>query len=360
MKRAIICAINSKYIHSNPAVYSLAAYYEKHSVNKLWHTDVREYTINDIVGNIIYDIVSDKPDVIAFSVYIWNVEVVKRILCDLRVILPNTVIILGGPEVSFGTEHCNINDSLYDYIIQGEGELCFTELLDNLSSVSEQALIDSDVACVNKILRADRLLAMDEIPFIYNDENIGCFKNRILYYETARGCPFSCAYCLSGGDCSPVRFTDVEIVFTHIDFFCKHDVPLVKFVDRTFNCNPARAKEIIKKIAAIPDSCSTCFHFEVGADLFDDEFLCLLSTLPKGRVQIEAGIQSLNETTLNASVRKTDNNKVFSNLKKIIDGENVNVHTDLIAGLPFESLASFKNSFNGVYRLNHINCSSAF
>ena len=356
-KKALLLAINSKYIHSNPAVYSLAAYYERRAAESRggkapWMLSVKEYTINDVVGNILQGIVREKPDLLAVSVYIWNVETVKRLLPDLRVLLPEAIIVLGGPEISFGTEHCGIDKSLFDYVVEGEGELCFAELLDKLSAPSYVPAGE-----LPGVLRADRLLSMEELPFIYDGRysfggGIEAFKNRIVYYETSRGCPYSCAYCLSGGDCAPVRFLPEETVFKHIDFFCRSKVPLVKFVDRTFNCNPARAKAIIRKISELDtEECMSCFHFEVGADLFDDEFLELLSRVPKGRVQIEAGIQSLNGQTLSASVRKTDNRRLFKNIEAIVGCGNINVHTDLIAGLPFEGIESFKESFNKTYSL---------
>ncbi|MBO5418152.1 MAG: B12-binding domain-containing radical SAM protein [Clostridia bacterium] len=345
IKKVCICGINSQYIHSNPAVYSLAAYYYENSrfsgTDKAFSVTIKEYTVNDIIGNILLDIAAERPEVLAFSVYIWNVETVKKLLSDVSKVLPETQVVIGGPEVSFGTEHCGIDDNLFDFVIEGEGELAFTEFLDTLSGEGK----------LPRKIRAERLLEMAEIPFIYEVFDLARFENRIIYYETSRGCPFGCSYCLSGGDKSPVRFLPVETVFRHIDFFAENNVPLVKFVDRTFNCNPERAKAIVGKIASLPETCRTCFHFEVGADLFDNDFLGLLATLPKGRVQIEAGIQSTNNEVLSRCVRKTDNNRVFDNLQKICSYGNINVHTDLIAGLPGENLDSFKNSFNDVYAL---------
>lgn len=343
-KKVLLCAVNSKFIHSNPAVYGLKAYYEKYApetVRQELEVTVREYTINDVFGNIVYDIVSHKPDMLAFSVYIWNVETVKKLLSDLRLILSGCVFVLGGPEVSFGVDHCGILPGLFDCIIEGEGELCFKELLCDFA----------EDKAPERLLRASRQLTLEELPFTYNEENIGLFKNRILYYETSRGCPFSCAYCLSGGDCSPVRFLPIERVFCEIDFFVRYEIPLVKLVDRTFNCNRQRTKEILGKIASLPSECKTCFHFEVGADLFDGEMIRLLSGLPAGRVQLEAGIQSTNPKTLESSVRRTDNRRVFENIIEIVGAGNINVHTDLIAGLPYEDMSSFRNSFNEVYSL---------
>jgi len=349
-KKALVAAINSKYIHSNPAVYSLAAYYKAtrgEPDNAAWEVCVKEFSVNDAADNILQGIAAEKPDLLAFSVYVWNVETVKRLLSDVRAVLPDTMILLGGPEVSFGTEHCALDGALFDFVAEGEGELCFAELLDEL------ALAQSTPS---RVRRASRRLDMDELPFIYDEAfgfgGIAAFKNRIVYYETSRGCPFSCSYCLSGGDCSPVRFLAVEKVFGHIDFFAENKVPLVKFVDRTFNCNPARAKAIVEKICGLrKEDCATCFHFEVGADLFDDEFLELLSKVPEGRIQIEAGIQSFNEETLSASVRKVDNSRLFKNVEYIMKNGNINVHTDLIAGLPCEDAASFRDSFNKAYEL---------
>ncbi len=343
MKKIILCAVNSQFIHSNPAVYSIKRYFEEHYDRNGVSVLIKEYTVNDVYGNILYGILNERPDAVCFSVYIWNVETVKRLIVDLKAILPDLTVTVGGPEVSFGTAHLKEAGALCDYITEGEGELCFLELVKcgDIFKTTPSA----------KKITASRLLSGDEFPRIYNEETLSLFKNRIVYYESSRGCPFSCAYCLSGGDSSPVRYIPLERVFEDIDLFVSSKVPLVKFVDRTFNVNKARALAIWNKIASLPSDAVTCFHFEVGADLFDKESIEVLASLKSGRIQIEAGIQSLNEKTLKESARAASNTLIFENLSRIIGNGNINVHTDLIAGLPYEDLNSFKISFNGVYSL---------
>ncbi len=343
MKNILLCAVNSQFIHSNPAVYSIKRYFDDNFTGSGIDVSIKEYTVNDVYGNILYDILAKKPDAVCFSVYIWNVETVKRLIPDILAVLPDTTVILGGPEVSFGTSQLDKAKNSCDYIIEGEGELCFLELVK-----SGEIFTHTDLP---KRISASRLISGNEFPKIYTKESLSLFKNRIVYYESSRGCPFSCAYCLSGGDSTPVRYLPLERVFDDIDLFVSEKVPLVKFIDRTFNANKKRALEIFKKIASLPDDAVTCFHFEVGADLFDGETLFVLSSLKKGRIQIEAGIQSLNEKTLTASARTVKNEAVFKNLFEILKFKNINVHTDLIAGLPFEDIGSFKSSFNGVYSL---------
>ncbi|MBR2327460.1 MAG: DUF4080 domain-containing protein [Clostridia bacterium] len=344
MKKILLIAVNSQFIHSNPAVYSLKSFFESNFDKGDVDIVIKEFTVNDVYGNTVYEIAKERPDAVAFSLYIWNTDVVKKLVADIKRILPNAVTVMGGPEVLHELSPLSDFARQLDYILEGEGELSFSELINSGKIFEKQA--------ATAVICPERALSPKEIPFIYTDENISLFKNRIVYYESSRGCPFSCAYCLSGGDRLPVRFIPLEKVYDHIDFFVSHGVSLVKFVDRTFNCNPERAKSIIKKIASLPESAATCFHFEVGADLFDSELISLIKSLKRGRIQIEAGIQSLNEKTLECSARKCNNKRLFENLRQLSESGNVNIHTDLIAGLPLEDLSSFKNSFNGVYSLN--------
>ena len=316
--------------------------------------EVAEFSVNDSADSIVYGIVSELPDVIGFSVYIWNVKIIGMLIADIRKMLPDSIIVLGGPEVSYGVDGKIFSEKNYDYIVSGEGEYSLYCLLAEIfASKNSSVFSASPEFCYRKsddgvTVYADNC-SLDGLPFIYNEDNLPKFENRIIYYETSRGCPFNCAYCLSGAE-SKVRFLNIERVFKEIDFFNKNKVPQVKFVDRTFNCNPKRAKQIVKYISALED-CETNFHFEVGADLFDDEFIDILSEVPCGRVQIEAGIQSMQHDVLEACCRKTDVDKCFSNLKKIISMGNINVHTDLIAGLPFETAGMFVDSFNKTYAL---------
>lgn len=341
--KTLLCAINSKFIHSSLAVHSLNASCEAFSGKygvETGEISVKEFSVNDPYDSVVYGIVSESPDIVAVSVYIWNIDIVSSLVSDLRKMLPSCQIILGGPEVSYGIPENMIHPDSYDYIISGEGEYSFFKLIAKLCAEKNGREIN-----LPELFSCD----LNDLPFVYTEKNLPLFENRIIYYETSRGCPYNCAYCLSGAD-NKVKFLDTERVYNEIDFFCKHKVPQVKFVDRTFNCNPKRAKAIVEYISALP-YCETNFHFEIGADLFDDEFIEILSKVPHGRIQIEAGIQSLQPKVLEACCRKTDTDKCFDNLRKIISKGNINVHTDLIAGLPYETLELFADSFDKAYSL---------
>ncbi len=324
--KVLLCAINSQYIHSNPAVYFL-----KEAAKDYADIEIREYSINDNYQALLYGILSAGTDLVAISCYIWNIEIVTRLCKDIKAANPTMEIILGGPEVSYGVGHTSLTLEDYDHIIEGEGEKAFPKLLASLQN------------------REFKEPETDLWPEIYTSENIKHFTNRIVYYEASRGCPFKCAYCLSSV-CGKVRFLPMERVKANIDTFTKEQVPLVKFTDRTANCNPSRFKEILTHILN-QENCNTTFHFEIGADLLGEEELELLCKMPVGRVQLEAGIQSTNPETLEACVRKTDLEKIFYNLGKIMSFGNINLHGDLIAGLPYEGLERFKKSFNDLYSL---------
>ncbi len=343
--KIMLCAVNSKFIHSSPAVYYLKGWAEKLCPDE-FDISIFEGSINDTVEHILYSILNDKCEIIGFSVYIWNVSMISKLCKSIKAIYPEIKIILGGPEVSYGIAHTDFSQADYDLIVSGEGENAFLSalcLLKNMTTETEYSLN-------GKVVSSPLIDSLDEIPFIYNKNNIHNFDNRIIYYESSRGCPFSCAYCLSSV-CGKVRFLSLERVFSDIDFFISHNVHQVKFVDRTFNCNKKRAFEIWKYIIANADKSETNFHFEIGADLLDDESIALLSTAPKGKIQLEIGIQSTNEKALKESCRYSPNEKIFDNVRDLKKSNNINLHTDLIAGLPYEDLESFKKSFNEVYSL---------
>lgn len=344
-EKLVLCAVNSKYIHSCPAVY----YLESAVKNKLpfVETEIIEGSVNDTVEHLLYSIMQSSPDIVALSVYIWNVSVISKLCKSIRAIHPEIRIILGGPEVSYGLSHTDIQESDYDLIISGEGEKSLPvaiKLLENTPCESDE------FSFIDKVLTSPLIENLDDIPFIYNDENIGKFKNRIIYYETSRGCPFSCAYCLSSV-CGKVRFLSLERVFSDLDFFISHDVEQVKFVDRTFNCNKERAFKIWKYIIDNAHKSRTNFHFEIGADLLTEDSIELLKSAPAGKIQLEIGIQSTNEESLKESCRYAPNDKIFKSIALLREGNNINLHTDLIAGLPFESYERFTQSFNEVYSL---------
>ena len=330
-KKVLLCALNSKFIHSCLAVHSLKKFavssgYDKEKIS------VREFTINDNIDFIINGLCSEKADIIAFSVYIWNVEYVSRLCRLVRKILPEVKIVLGGPEVSYIENHPFFDEKDFDFILKGEGEKSFYELISS-GRISNEKVLD-----------------LDEIPFPYDEENIRLFENRIVYYESSRGCPFSCAYCLSSAE-KGVRFLSMERVKSDLEFFSSHDVKQVKFVDRTFNADKKRAYEIWQFIIENFSDKNINFHFEIAADLLDENLISLLSTAPDGLIQLEIGIQSTKDETLILSCRKTDTEKVLANTNKLIEQGNINIHTDLIAGLPGETPEDFKNSFNDVYKL---------
>lgn len=346
----LLCALNSKYIHSSLAVHSLKTAYDfycrKYGQN-FGSVTVCEFTINDSHQSILHRIISKKPDIVCFSVYLWNINFVSALCRDIKRILPKCRIILGGPEVSYGTDDLPLKSDEYDMIIAGEGEKSFWAALACFAGKYQAQLPDDFLFSVcGKTIKALFPVKLDDIPFIYNDNNISLFKNRIIYYESSRGCPFSCAYCLSSAE-EGVRYLSEERVLEDLKYFISQEIPLVKFVDRTFNCNKKRAFNILKYIIESPGH--TCFHFEVAADLFDSEILELLKSAPKGRIQFEIGIQSVNEKALKTSCRKTDVQKVLNNIKMLISMENINIHADLIAGLPHENYEEFASTFNKAY-----------
>lgn len=348
--RTLLCAVNSKYIHSNPAIYYLstqAKELEGMYGGNIGEIDLKEFTVNDVYENVLYEIMTKKYDIVAFSVYIWNVMFVSRLTQDIKKVDPNCLIVVGGPEVTYGTEHTSL---VYDYVIQGEGERAFYALLRSNNDKEGVMNLPFDFSVDEKVVRATPMEDLKDIPFIYNKDNISYFDNRIIYYESSRGCPYSCAYCLSSVE-KGVRYLDLDRVYKDMDFFIESGVKQVKFVDRTFNCNKERTYAIFSYIIDKAKDVDMNFHFEVGADLFTEDVLDLLQGAPKGLIQFEAGIQSTYEKALEESVRKTDLNKCFENIKRIISMNNIHMHVDLIAGLPYESLEVFKNSFNEAYLL---------
>ena len=345
-EKILLCALNSKYIHSSPAVYYLQAGFNR--VFPDWSVDIFESSINDTADHILHSIFGYHPDIVCMSVYIWNVSMVSKLCKSIKAIDHRIKIILGGPEVSYGISHTDMKDDDYDLIISGEGENAFPAAICLITQ--NQLPYSIEYSLEGKVLSSPYIRNLDDIPFIYNEQNINNFKNRIIYYESSRGCPFSCAYCLSSV-CGKVRFLSSERVFSDIDFFIKHNVQQVKFVDRTFNCNPSRAYKIWEYIIKNADKSQTNFHFEIGADLLKDEHIELLKTAPSGKIQLEIGIQSTNKESLEESCRYAPNDKIFNTVKALREKGNINLHTDLIAGLPYESYERFKESFNDVYSL---------
>ena len=364
----MLAAINAKYIHSNLAVYDLKAFAEAHGIP----VTVREYTINQRREEILADLYRQEPDVLAFSCYIWNISLVRDVARELHKVRPELPIWVGGPEVSFDAETFLEANSWAAGVMRGEGEQTWLEVLacygesgslagvrgityrarvpgsggasaEDCPAMSKHGMASSSL-CVN----GDREpLALDLVPFPYT--NAEDFSHRILYYESSRGCPFSCCYCLSSVD-RRLRFRSLALVYRELQFFLDRRVPQVKFVDRTFNCRPEHAKAVWRYLAE-HDNGVTNFHFEVAADLLDEGMLALIAGMRPGLIQLEIGVQSANPRTLKAIGRAMDLERVKAAVTRVKAGRNVHQHLDLIAGLPHEDLKSFRNSFNEIYAL---------
>ena len=332
----LLVAINAKYIHSNPAVFSLKSCTGEYES----YVDILEFTINQQGSFILREIYKKHPDVVAFSCYIWNYTVIDNIIPDLHKILPNTDIWVGGPEVSYDADEVIKRWKLRGVMI-GPGEGIFRHLVSSyVQNVSDKLSAILDGKNTHK-------LSLNEIPFWYQD--LKDYEHRIIYYESSRGCPFSCSYCLSSID-KTMDFRSVERVCKDLDFFLEKKVPQVKFVDRTFNCKKDHALPILKHILE-HDNGATNFHFEVAADLLDDDYFELLEKMRPGAVQLEIGVQSTYRKTIDAIDRKMDFDRVAAAVRRIIEQDNIHVHLDLIVGLPYEDLRTFQNSFNDVYTL---------
>lgn len=398
MMKVLLAAVNAKYIHSNLAVYSLRAY-------ALWHSPrilpeeigIVEYTINQPVDEILMDIYEREPDILCFSCYLWNISCVECLIKEIPKILPGIKIWLGGPEVSYNAREILEKYDAVTGVIRGEGEETFVELMDayhrnsyghhietKQAEIKETGIMqadiiqkdigqaDSDLAragaghCgaeegfhrIRGIAWRDRngavteteerpVMDMSTIPFVY--EHIEDFRNRIIYYESSRGCPFSCSYCLSSID-KCLRFRDLSLVEKELQFFIDHEVPQVKFVDRTFNCRHDHAMAVWSFIKE-HDRGITNFHFEVAADLLNDEEIALIRSMRPGLVQLEIGVQSANEQTIKEIRRTMRLEQVKDKVARIGEKKNVHQHLDLIAGLPYEDYHSFARSFDIVYAM---------
>ena len=355
--KVLLAAINAKYIHSNLGIYSLKTYGEK--MLKEWglaeqaEISLAEYTINPQMEQILQDIYKRKPDVIGFSCYIWNISYVKVILADIKKVLPDVKIWAGGPEVSYHGEAFLKEEPAVDLVMMGEGEITFAHFLkallegEDLKQVPGLMVRNADGTFTDTGFR--QVMDMSQIPFPYAFMDMKELEHRIIYYESSRGCPFSCAYCLSSID-KKLRFRSLDLVLPELEWFLQAKVPQVKFVDRTFNCKKSHAMAIWQYIRD-HDNGVTNFHFEIAADLLDKDELDLLSTMRPGLVQLEIGVQSTNEKTLEAIRRKTDIEEIREITETINSWHNIHQHLDLIAGLPWEDLESFKKSFNDVYEM---------
>ena len=346
--KILLAACNAKYIHSNLAVYDLQAYASEYAD----HIVLKEYTINQLKDEIMRDIYLEHPDVVCVSCYIWNLSFVKELMADLTKILPDVDFWAGGPEVSYDAEKFLTENQEFKGVMVGEGEETFKELAGYYIEKNPQNLKNMTGICYrdgDQIIHNGwrQIMDLSRIPFIYKD--LSDFKNRIIYYESSRGCPFSCSYCLSSID-KKLRFRDTEMVKKELQFFIDNKVPQVKFVDRTFNCKHDHAMAIWKYINE-HDNGVTNFHFEISADLLREEELQEMSTMRPGLIQLEIGVQSTNLDTIKAIHRTMDFEKLKGIVDRIHSFGNIHQHLDLIAGLPYEDYDSFRHSFNDVYAL---------
>jgi len=345
--KVVLTTLNAKFIHSSMALKYLEA-----ACRPICPRIIsKEYTINNELLTILSDIYKEQPVIVGMACYIWNVDMTLKLVDLLKKVLPKVVIVLGGPEVTYDPADIMKQHSSVDYVVQGEGEESLQALLIALRSNSP----------VNGIagltFRQDTIIVTGEpqivpdlntIPFPYCDEDIDKLKDKIIYYESARGCPFSCSYCLSGATCG-VRFFSLDRVYKDLQFFITHNVRQVKFVDRTFNARKEHYLPILRFLAK--SDCLTNFHFEIAADILDDEVVEFLKEVPVGRFQFEIGIQSTCEQTLDKISRHNNWLKIVDYVTKIISYQNIHVHLDLIVGLPQESYERFGQSFNDVYQL---------
>ena len=345
--KILLAACNAKYIHSNLAVYDLKAYSSDYDKEVL----LREYTINQPKDEILKDIYGSGADVVCFSCYIWNISFVRELIRDLAKMLPETAFWAGGPEVSYDAEKFLTEMPEMTGVLVGEGEKTFHDLLEyyidgkgSLGEIRGIAYRDGEEIRHNGWRE---LMNLSEIPFVY--QHLEEFENRIIYYESSRGCPFSCSYCLSSID-KKLRFRDLELVKKELQFFLDHKVPQVKFVDRTFNCKHEHAMAIWKYILE-HDNGVTNFHFEVSADLLRDEEMDLMAKMRPGLIQLEIGVQSTNPETIRAIHRHMDLDKLKRCVDRVHSFRNIHQHLDLIAGLPYEDYDTFHRSFNDVYQM---------
>lgn len=349
--KILLTAINAKYIHSNLAVYSLAAYADYYrSDNASYSVEIGEYTINHQPDYILAGIYRFAPDVLCFSCYIWNLNYVEELIREYHKLKPDIPIWVGGPEVSYETEAFLREHPEVTGVMIGEGEETFLNLCECYAASAEPGQIEGIAYRKNGEIiftPPGGPVDMNKIPFCYGSTED--FKNRIIYYESSRGCPFRCSYCLSSVD-RQLRFRNTELVKKELAFFLEKEVPQVKFVDRTFNCNHVHAMEIWQFIKE-HDNGVTNFHFEISADLLTEEEIVLIGSMRPGLIQLEIGVQSTNDATIKEIHRTMRLDRLKEVVAKIQSADNIHEHLDLIAGLPFEDYDTFARSFDEIYVL---------
>lgn len=347
--KILLVALNSKFIHTNLALQ----YLKNNCNNKKIDIVIKEFTINQQIESITSQIVDEKPDILAFSCYIWNIEYIKKVAYILKTAKPKIKMVFGGPEVSFEMADILENNKFIDFIIYGEGEKTFNELISyfvdeiySLSNIKGIAYREKENIVVND--KREPIENLDDINFPY--DNLQNFKNKIIYYESSRGCPFNCSFCMSSIE-KRTRFFSLDRVKRDLKLLLSTNARQIKFVDRTFNVNYKRSIEIMKYIVDHNKNNMT-IHFEITANIITDEFLDFVKTVPKNMFQFEIGVQSVNDDTLNEINRKMDLEKFRKVVETIKSNNNIHQHLDLIAGLPYENYNSFKNSLNTIHNFN--------
>lgn len=355
MKKVLFCTLNSKYIHSTLAPWYLCAAVENFCQSGI-EADVIEGTVNEQTEKIIERIVNCNPDVIGFSAYIWNRTKSFEVISGVKKHIPSVKVVIGGPEVAYDVAKV-LENPLIDYVISGEGEWPIAKLIDSIFA-EKTDINDIDGVSFRddsgKALIREPYISYEDPPFPYTEKYLSALKGRIAYLETSRGCPYNCAYCLSGR-CGGVRFFDLEKTKENMLILANSGTKTIKLVDRTFNADKKRAQELFSFVVdnyakTIPST--VCFHFEISAEILDAKTIEILHSAPAGAIQLEIGIQSYNEKTLSHINRKCDLDKLDNNIRKILEVSNIHVHVDLIAGLPYESMNDFANGFNRAYKLH--------
>ena len=339
--KTVLTAFNARYSHSSLAIRYIAKYNEDKDI------EIAEFTINESIYNSYSALLKKSADIYCFSVYIWNLEITVKVAEMLKKVLPDSIIVFGGPECSYCPDRIFEKYPFVDYVIMGEGEETTGRLIEALES--GEFTHTEGIASKSFNGGFAKPMGLEKIIFPYSDESLKKLKNRIVYFETSRGCPFSCSYCLSSTE-RGIRYFPMEYVKKGFDIFFRNRVPLVKLIDRTFNADPNRAAEIIEYI--IENSVCTKVHFEIDPGILTKELTELLISAPKDLFQLEMGIQSANKKTLKSVNRKENLEKVAENVRRLRKADNMHIHLDLIAGLPFEGYSSFACSFNFVYSLN--------
>ncbi|PWM47704.1 MAG: hypothetical protein DBX47_00030 [Clostridiales bacterium] len=345
----LICTLNSQYIHSSLAPFCLLAGLKKYGDSGIY-AEVIQGTVNEDINMFAEKLIQKKPHVVGLSCYIWNIEKIYILAALIKDRLPDTVTVLGGPEVSYNAATVLQNNNV-DFVLSGEGEKPFALFINALKNNSSLENLPGLCRRTSSgIVVADPYVSAEEPPSPYTEEYFKALNGKIAYIETSRGCPYNCAFCLSGR-CGKARFFNLDRAKKDIELLAQSGTKTIKFVDRTFNANKKRAKEIIRFITENLSQSGVCFHFEIAGDILDDELILLLNSSPKGLFQLEIGLQSFNEKTLSEINRKTNTKNLKQNISRLLEFQNVHIHIDLIAGLPYEDMQSFINSFNIAFSL---------